>query len=204
METPQILERKFFDYVVRQNHKSQMFSATDLMNIYKDLNPRSGKTLMQYFATATTQDFLEELIQRDRVSAAEVVVTTKGRNGVTWVHPYIMIDLAMWLDASFKVKVLDWVYDNLTMFRDMAGDEFKDLTATIKEVLQPEKHWAYTNEVRLLQGLVGVDSGSRNTATPEQLKNLAALQNADIKLLKSGVIDYEKRKRKLIEFASML
>ena len=204
MKTEQILERDFYDGRVRQRHQSRLFSANDLFDIYRSHNPTTKKTLQNYFALQSTKELVDTLEHVERIPANQVMDVRLGKRGGTWVHAYVLIDLAMWLDTSFKVRVLGWVYDNLCYLRDAAGDDFKDLMQTIKDEIEPEKHWIYTNEIRLIQGLAGVDAGERNSASQDALHKLEVLQKADIKMIKQGIHDYNARKKKLIALAEML
>lgn len=204
METPQIIEREFMGSAVRQNHKTRMFLANDLFNIYLRKCPLSKKAIIEYTQSKPAVELVDRLIQSDRVAANHALVATKGRNGGTWMHPFVFLDFAMWLDVDFKVYALEWMYDNLCYLRDSAGDEFKALMSAIKEEIEPEKHWIYTNEIRLIQGLAGIDVGERNSASSDVLHRLDVLQRADVKLIRSGVHDYHERKKKLIDLANLL
>lgn len=204
METPQIIERQFMNSKVRQNHKTHMFLANDLFEIYKLKSPLTKKAIIEYTQSKPAVELVDRLTQSDRVAANHVLVATKGRNGGTWMHPFVFLDFAMWLDVDFKVYALEWMYDNLCYLRDAAGDDFKDLMQVIKDEIEPEKHWIYTNEIRLIQGLAGVETGERNQATPESLHKLDVLQKADIKLIKQGMHEYQDRKKRLIALAEML
>ena len=204
MKTNQVISRTFFDAEVRQKHKTQMFNANDLMSIYHAKFPTQRKHVQHYFDNASTKEFIEHLIQTERIPANEVIESSKGRNGGTWVHPFVFIDLAMWLDPAFKLQAIKWAFDNLCLLRDTAGNTFKELSETVKDVLQPDNAFIYANEIRLLQGLANIDPGERNHATEAQLTKLNILQNADIKMLRDGITEYEKRKKKLIQLADLI
>lgn len=51
----------------------------------------------------------------------ELVTTRKGKYGGTWVCPEIFVDIAMWLNPTFKAKVMIWVSDNLLGARNGSG-----------------------------------------------------------------------------------
>ena len=42
----------------------------------------------------------------------------RGKNGGTWMHPYLFIDFAMFLSAEFKLQCIKWLHDNLLILRD--------------------------------------------------------------------------------------
>ena len=88
MKTPQILERKFRDGVVRQNHKTGWFNATDLLGVANTYRQQIGlkpKRINDYFKTDNTKEFIKEILDRENLS--KVYESKKGRNGGTWVHP---------------------------------------------------------------------------------------------------------------------
>ncbi len=204
MITEQLVEREFMGNVIRQNHKTLMLNANDLMNAYKQSNPLTSKTVHKYLDNASTREYIEVLIHAERLPANHIHYAKKGSGGSTWMHPFLFVDFAMWLSPEFKYIAIKWMHDNLCLLRDAAGDEFKELNAVIKEVLNPEKPYVYSNECRLIQGLAEVDTGGRNYAGEEKLARLIALQKADIKLLCKGVTEYKERKRRLIEHAEIL
>lgn len=204
MQTPQILHRDFNGCSIRQNHATKMFNANDLMNAYKMSDPTTSKSVIRYTDNESTKEFIETLIHREGIGVHLVVASKRGVGGGTWMHPYLFLDFAMWLSPDFKLIAIKWIYDNLCMLRDTAGDEFKELNRVIKETLNPEKPYVYSNECRMLQGLAGVDIGGRNVSDVERLDRLNRLQAADIKLLKHGVLEYQQRKKQLIEFSALL
>lgn len=204
MQTPQMLERDFNGFKIRQNHVTKMFNCNDLMNAYKMTDPTTTKSVIRYTDNESTKEFVDTLTHREGIPVQLVIATKRGVGGGTWMHPYLFLDFAMWLSPEFKLIAIKWIYDNLCLLRDTAGDEFKELNAVIKETLNPDKPYIYSNECRMLQGLAGVDTGGRNLSSSETLDRLNKLQAADMKLLKSGVVDYHERKKKLIDFANLL
>lgn len=204
MQTPQILQRDFNGCSIRQNHLTKMFNANDLMNAFKLSNPTTSKSVVRYTDNESTKEFIETLIHREGIGLHLVITTKRGLGGGTWMHPYLFLDFAMWLSPDFKLIAIKWIYDNLCLLRDTAGEEFKELNSVIKDVLNPEKPYVYSNECRMLQSLAGVDIGGRNVSDVERLDRLNRLQAADIKLLKQGVLEYQQRKKKLIEFSTLL
>ena len=204
MQTPQILQRDFNGCSIRQNHLTKMFNANDLMNAFKMSNPTTSKSVVRYTDNESTKEFIETLIHREGIGLHLVITTKRGLGGGTWMHPYLFLDFAMWLSPDFKLIAIKWIYDNLCLLRDTAGEEFKELNSVIKDVLNPEKPYVYSNECRMLQSLAGVDIGGRNVSDVERLDRLNRLQAADIKLLKQGVLEYQQRKKKLVEFSTLL
>lgn len=132
MKTVQIMERPFYDGIVRQNHKSGWFCATDLVKIgnkYRNSIDLGTISITSYFRQKTTKEFIEKIMDEERVS--KVRVTKRGKGGETWVHPLIMIDIAMWLNPKFKYEALSWLKDRLIQNRDMSGDSYKSMCGAL-------------------------------------------------------------------------
>lgn len=51
------------------------------------------------------------------------------------MHPLLFIDFAMWLNPTFKVKVLKFVYDEMIKYRNEAGDAYKELSSAIIKIV---------------------------------------------------------------------
>lgn len=204
MKTTQVMVRSLFGKEVRQHHNSQMLCANDLASVYREMNPTApNKVPAQFMDNAATKEYIAYLEQAMRVPANEVVRTTRGRDGATWMHPYLFVDFAMWLSVEFKHEALRWIHDNLCLLRDTVGDEVKELTAEIKK-LGADKPWHYMREIQLIQGLAGIRDGKRNEATEAQLNRLQILQKADIKMMQQGVVEYDQRRKKLIALTELL
>ena len=200
MKTTQILERPFIKGTkVRQNHKTKYFNANDLLDSVnlkrsKKAN-KKGKLLRpkridSYFALQGTKEFLEELSIEENLPINELVIAKGGRNGGTWVHPLVMLDIALWSDAKLKVQVYKWIYDNLALFRDNGGDSFKEMnTALLEAYPRPFKRpYTYAQVANKIGDAVGLprEKNRWNNATEGQLKHRDKIQDALVTL--AGVV----------------
>jgi hypothetical protein len=230
MKTPQIMVRSLSGLPVRQNHKTGMFNANDLLSIYNEQNAGKEKRLDHFLNTATTQDYMkviEEDIAGGQAEAPNelgfdlensnyrknsklirpetVVKTSRGSvNGGTWMHPYLFIDFAMWLSPEFKLQCMKWLSDKLIKFRDEAGDSFLEVNRAIRMRHGEQRQIVYVDEARMINSLVfeGGQGGQRNQATEAELSLLDRLQKADIKLVEMG-LPFESRKKNLKIFKSL-
>lgn len=206
MKTSVIMQRDLNGVKVRQDSKTMFFNANDLLDLY---NSTSGeqKRLQNYLDNQSTKDtesaILREIQNNSKESEFEngIIQTKRGKNGGTWMHPYLFIDFGMWLSADFKVTVIKWFYDNLIQLRNEAGDSFKDVNQALFEMYPTSTHFAYANEAKMINKLVfgKPDKDQRNLATEKQLGLLKALQKADIHLIAKG-LDYYERYEKLKEY----
>ena len=211
MKTSVIMKRELNGVTVRQDSKNSFFNATDLVEIY---NKTSGgqKRIQNYLDNKSTREFMVALAQAENLNSSNwsdlengLAITKRGKNGGTWVHPYLFIDLAMWLSPDFKVTVIKWVYDNLIKVRNDAGDTFKEVNEALFNQYPNSPPFAYSNEAKMINKVVFNDSnaGQRNNANEAELLELRALQKADAKLISQG-IDYYDRYEKLKEIKKIL
>lgn len=209
MKTSVIMYRDLNGVSVRQDSKSGFFNANDLLELY-NLNSTVRKRIQSYLdleSTKETQAAILKEIQNNKDSGElenPVIESKRGKNGGTWMHPYLFIDFGMWLSAEFKVTVLKWVYDNLISIRNDCGDGFKEVNDALFNSKPNQPPFAYSNEANMINKLVfgRIGKGLRNEATEIQLSLLKALQKADIKLIEKG-FDYYDRFEELKKIKNM-
>jgi hypothetical protein len=212
MKTAVIMQRQNMNGLsIRQNSKNQFFNATDLVEAY-NLKTGDLKRIQNYLDNEATKRFMVALAQAENDNNSKesnlnngLIETKRGKYGGTWMHPYLFIDLAMWLSPEFKVTVIRWVYDNLIKLRNEAGDSFKDVNEALFDKYPSLPPFGYANEAKMINKLVfgNPNAGQRNLATEVQLSMLKSLQKADIKLIQSG-LDYYERYEKLKELKQFI
>ena len=205
MKTSVVISRNLNGVNVRQDSGNSFYNANDLLELHNK-QTKEQKRLQDYLDNQSTKDTIDAILRDLQNNAKErefengVMKTKRGKNGGTWIHPYLMIDFAMWLSADFKVTVIRWFYDNLIQFRNDVGDGFKEVTDALFESKPSLAPFAYSTEANMLNKLVfgEVGKGLRNNASERQLALLKAMQTADAKLIKNG-LDYYDRYEKLKE-----
>lgn len=124
-KTNLILTRKMGDFNVNQRTSDGMFNATELLKQWNVSN-NSKKELKHYLENKSTKEFIETMINDETIIGGIPPMmksrANKGVNAGTWMHPYLFIDYAMWINPKFKVKVLKFVYDELIKYRHEARD----------------------------------------------------------------------------------
>ena len=139
MKTNNVMVRPMGDFQVQQRTKDGMFNATALIAQW---NAASGqkKALAHYFENANTTEFIKAIEEEEHFTCRNsVYVKSKARadrGGGTWMHPLLFIDFAMWLNPSFKVKVIKFVYDEMIKYRNEAGDAYKQLSAAVATLVE--------------------------------------------------------------------
>lgn len=140
MKTNKIMTRKMGQFDVLQRTSDGMFNATALLKQW-NFNSGQQKKIDHYFSNDSTKEFIKAIIEESKNDTAitasaenQVFTIKKGgdpKNQGTWVCALLFVDFAMWLNPSFKVKVLQFVYDKLIEMRHSAGDNYKKLTAAV-------------------------------------------------------------------------
>jgi len=202
VKTNQILKRDFMGFKIRQQHKTKFFNINDftkVANIYRENKGLPIARFDRYFRTEQTKEFLTALM--DEENLAEVIKTTRGKNGATWVHPLIFLDYAMWISPEFKVKVYKWIYDNLAEFRDNSGDSYRVLTGVMQRSYPELPHQDLRNLIQSLARAIkqSLRVSDWNSASEEQLskrdqihKNMQLLIIAGVELQKAFNISIEQ------------
>lgn len=195
MKTNQILTRTMGNFEISQRTSDGMFNATVLL---KQWNKHSGmqKKLDHFFENNSTNEFIDAIISEENLDTRNSVYVksraSRGGNAGTWMHPLLFIDFAMWLNPTFKVKVLRFVYDQLIKFRNEAGDTYKDLTSAISRLVGKEKVTSSIQDVaRGINFCVFGDHerNIRNKKGEEELmQELVEMQKKIIMLINEGFL----------------
>ena len=155
-----------------------------IANKYKKTIGEQPKNIADYFKKKETQDFIKTIAQKEELS--EVVRIKKGKNGGSWVHPLILIDIAMWLSLDFKYQAMVWLQDNLLKYRDLSGDDYKILSSAICKKINIAKAGIIIPEIaRKIKEKIGAINW--NEASEDQLKKRTAIQKDIILLCKTNL-----------------
>lgn len=181
MKTSVIMNRSMGGFDIHQRTKDSMFNATTLLsqwNTSSGLNGRKGKRIDDFLKLKSTNDFIQalndELSNTDDSRYSEIHKSSRGQNGGTWMHPYLFIDFAMWINPKFKVKVIKFVYDELMKNRHDAGDNYKLLSESGVKL----KGYNFPQVATAMNWIVFDKKGKnlRQSATKEQLRELSEIQ----------------------------
>lgn len=192
MKTNQTLTRQMGNISVYQRTSDGMFNSTELLTQW---NKHSGqqKQMVHYTENASTKEFINALLTEENLKERNsVLIKRRGKMGGTWMHPLLFIDFAMWLNPSFKVKVLKFVYDQLIQYRNEAGDTYREMTAQIARI--SKKSDIPVNISSIASALNHIVYGRherdlRNKEAEEQsMKELLKLQIKVTELIREGFI----------------
>lgn len=73
-----------------------------------------GKLVADYLRLDSTDEFLQALSKTMGIPIVSLVQVKTGRNGGTWVHPQVAVNLGQWCSARFAVLVSQWVFEWMT------------------------------------------------------------------------------------------
>lgn len=131
METAVYMKRELFGCEIKQNSKTEYFSATDLIKAGNKWRAIEGLQLIkieEWRNLKTTQDFISEL---EAIEGTSVYIPGRGRGNNTWVHPFVFIDIALWINPKLKIAVYKWLYDCLIKYRNNSGDSYKKMCGAL-------------------------------------------------------------------------
>lgn len=192
MKTNVTLTRKMGEFDVLQRTSDGMFNATELL---KQWNKSKGmkKEIGDYFDNNSSKEFINTIIEKENLNEGNSpYLTTRGKNGGTWMHPLLFIDFAMWINPSFKYDVLKFVYDQLIKYRNDAGDAYIEMSSAVAKITP--RHFtqeAIKNVARAINYVVynNHERGMRNKVGEEiQTRELYEVERDIAKLINNGFI----------------
>ena len=129
------MTRKMGNLRVIQRTMDGYFNATELVKQWNEINS-SSKELKKYFDNQSTKELIYTIVEKENLNGQiSPYLKSRGKYGCTWVHPVLFVDLAMWLNASFKYDVIKFVYDEMIRYRNEAGDAYRELGSAIQKIV---------------------------------------------------------------------
>jgi len=178
--------RKMGSFDILQRTKDGYFDASALLHLWNGRDNNSKREMKRFLESPKTIQFITEIEEESqsaemRYADNKAFTIKKGRNtskGKTkdevWMHPYLFIDFAMWLNPKFKLSVIKFVYDQLIQQRTSAGDNYKTLSSSLVKL----KGYSFQEVAKAMQWIVYNKTGKelRQTATQEQLQEINDIQ----------------------------
>lgn len=180
------------DFDVLQRTSDGMFNATNLLKLWNGTSGQS-KEVTKFFENENAKEFIGALIKEENLNTQNsAYLKTRGKNGGTWMHPYLFVKFAMWLNPAFEVKVIKFVYDQLIKYRNDAGDAYRIMSAAISKIVKKDDMKEKMRELaKALNYIVYNDHQTdiRNKkADEEKLKEMFELEKDVAKLIEFGFI----------------
>lgn len=169
MNTEVVMKRKFFDGEISQKSKTGFYSLNDLFRVgnrWRLLNGMNQIRMIDWINSNPVKEFIKELTSQ----FGEVKKATRGRNANTWVHPYLLIDAALYINPKFKVEVYSWLFDELLKYRNDSGDSYKKMAGALfaNSSNKSTFHRGIQKTANIIKTACKADDWE--TATEEQLK----------------------------------
>lgn len=201
------MKRPMGQFEVLQRTCDSYFDGNALLSQWNAVSGNSTRRIAKFFNEEGVKSFIEAL-KEDLSQSAErydaeiqVVKEIKGRNTTrgrtkdqVWMHPYLFIKFAMWLNPKFEVQVIKFVYDELIKNRHLAGDNYNVLTSAIATLPDSD----YKQVATAIQWIVFNRTGKnlRQQATQDQLREISEIEHSLAFSINMGMI---KNNQQLIE-----
>lgn len=208
-------DRNLFGTTIKQETKGEKLSVTDLQSAYNKSRFVYGWSERTVSGIMRGRDFTERCfyllqergfikVQIDtfiEMTEKEGIVTvlkglgvwaTKGRgeNKSVYCDPYIWVLLAMELNPMIYAKVVIWLTDSLIFNRIIAGTEYAPMNSAIKSIVPAPNYSKYAKQINM-KVFGRHESGIRDTATQEQLRQIADIEIFITKSIKMGICKSE-------------
>lgn len=174
-----------------------------------------GKLPANWLSLPSTDSYIDSMSRALNVGKSDIIKTSRGRNGGTWLHPKLAVAFARWLSDDFAVWC-DLQIDKIihgereTIDWGMMRHASKSSNKVANEILQmvrneqgkETKHFHYANEAKLVNfALAGkFEPIDRDSLSAEDLDLLASLENRNSVLI-GREVDRETRKEILCQMA---
>ena len=164
MKSNQEMVRKIENFSVTQRTSDGFFDGSELLRQWNAVDGHQQRKMDEYLFSKTTTEFMscleldlyennlseispkidnQAVTRLSKKGSSNIVKRTKAKkNGNVgrpkeqiWMHPLLFIDFAMWINPSFKVKVLRFVYDEMIKYRNDAGDAYRELSSAIGKIV---------------------------------------------------------------------
>ena len=187
MKTNVIMTRPMGQFDVLQRTSDGFFDGNALLSQWKREHPTCKDSISDFLEQKKVQAFIAEMegelgefAQPHKWVLAETQAfksikyikgknTAKGRTkDQVWMHPYLFIKFAMWINPKFELQVIKFVYDELIKCRHLAGDNYNVLTDCDYREVATAIQWIVFNRT---------GKNLRQQATQKQLSEISDIEN---------------------------
>lgn len=158
MKSNQEMVRRIENFAVTQRTSDGFFDGSELLRQWNAVEGNAKRQMSKFLEMDTTKEFLAALVidenerkshgakmlhgDNQQVTKNDLIIMVKGRNtksGRThdkvWMNPLLFIKFAMWINPTFEVKVLRFVYDEMIKYRNEAGDAYREMSSAIGRIV---------------------------------------------------------------------
>lgn len=140
------------EFKVTQRTKDGYFDGGELIRQWNSVEGNEQRKMESFLNAVSTGKFIEALIadandgdlgqncpKIDNQVVKRTKIKEKGKSGrpkeQIWMHPFLFIKFAMWINPRFEVKVIRFVYDEMIKFRNLAGDAYPSMCRAVRSIL---------------------------------------------------------------------
>lgn len=213
MESP---DRELFGVKIRQQSKTGFLNLSDLQQMYNIAAEKHGwarsRTVAEILSYTQNAERIYYLLENQGVIKAgfPAFMEEVGKNGIantlkrygayqttgarhtktTWCNPYIWVLVAMEMNPMLYAQTVVWLTDGLLINRIEAGNFYRSLSAQLARLPQAD----YVRIARALNFIVfgRHETGIRQMATKDQLKELAVLEEKMAFAMEMGYISSQE------------
>ena len=157
MKSNQEMVRNIENFSVTQRTSDGFFDGSELLRQWNASDGHARRRMNEFLDSPKVRDFINALADDEshrrktvnavnqQVTEADLIIHVKGRmgkNGRTpdkvWMNPILFIKFAMWINPTFEVKVIRFVYDEMIKYRNDAGDAYRDLSSAIGKIVSAD------------------------------------------------------------------
>ena len=199
MISNKIMKRQMGEYDVLQRTSDSYFNANALLIQWNSNSNNIRRRWDKFKDNKNTKSFIEtltfELAKGQKRPMGDIRLikeiggsnTSKGKtSGEIWVHPYLFIKFAMYLNPRFEVQVIKFVYDELISLRCDAGDNYTHLMTRVYGFTDCDFgrvaiaiNWVVFNEHCKQR---------RDSGNLEQIKELRQLESTLCSMIDTGLV----------------
>lgn len=183
------------NFEVFQRTSDGFFNATALLRQWNKGDKK--KDLDDFLGNKMTKEYIKVIESKENLNTQKsgdlkVVKSTRGKFGGTWMHPFLFIDFAMWLNVEFKYEVIKFVYDQLIQYRIEAGDTYREMAAEIARISKREDIARNISNVASAINIIVYGRHQREIrnkeAEEQSMRDLVKMQIKVTELIKEGFI----------------
>lgn len=150
--------RKIENFTVTQRTSDGFFDGSELLKQWNAVGGNAKREMKKFLDSSSTQEFLTALVidenerkspiakmrygDNQQVTKNDLIIMVKGRNAKNgrtpdkvWMNPILFIKFAMWINPTFEVKVIRFVYDEMIRYRNDAGDAYREMSSAVGKIV---------------------------------------------------------------------
>lgn len=158
MKSNQEMVRKIENFSVTQRTSDGFFDGSELLRQWNAVEGNTKREMKKFLDNSATKEFMIALAidenerespiakmlhgDNQQVTTNDLIKEVKGRNtkngkmpGKVWMNPILFIKFAMWINPTFEVKVIRFVYDEMIKYRNDAGDAYREMSSAISKIV---------------------------------------------------------------------